>query len=101
MNFLECIKSRQRPVSDIETGAFSTVPTLMGAMSIPGEIVGGHRLGLLRAGVVGVPHRKVGAMEKLGLLNFRIKGKGSRPTRGATRMGGNAVAFGFGLPLKS
>jgi predicted dehydrogenase len=34
MNFLECIKSRQRPVCDIEIGAFSTIPTLMGAVSI-------------------------------------------------------------------
>ena len=34
MNFLECIKSRQRPVCDIEIGAFATIPALMGAMSI-------------------------------------------------------------------
>ena len=34
MNFLSCIKSRQRPVCDIETGAFSTIPTLMGGVSI-------------------------------------------------------------------
>jgi predicted dehydrogenase len=34
MNFLSCIKSRQRPVCDIEAGAFSTIPTLMGGLSI-------------------------------------------------------------------
>ncbi len=34
MNFLACIKSRQRPVCDIEVGAFSTIPTLMGGLSI-------------------------------------------------------------------
>jgi predicted dehydrogenase len=34
LNFLACIKSRQRPVCDIETGAFSTIPTLMGGLSI-------------------------------------------------------------------
>jgi predicted dehydrogenase len=33
-NFLECIKTRQRPVCDIEIGAYSTIPTLMGGMSI-------------------------------------------------------------------
>ncbi|MBZ5581004.1 MAG: Gfo/Idh/MocA family oxidoreductase [Acidobacteriia bacterium] len=33
-NFMECVKSRQRPVADIEIGAFSTIPTLMGGMSI-------------------------------------------------------------------
>ena len=34
MNFLSCIKSRQRPVCDIEIGAYSTIPTLMGGLSI-------------------------------------------------------------------
>jgi predicted dehydrogenase len=34
MNFLECIKSRQRPVCEIEIGAVSTIPTLMAGMSI-------------------------------------------------------------------
>jgi predicted dehydrogenase len=34
MNFLSCIKSRERPVCDIEIGAFSTIPTLMGGLSI-------------------------------------------------------------------
>jgi predicted dehydrogenase len=34
MNFLECIKSRQRPVRDIEIGAISTIPTLMAGASI-------------------------------------------------------------------
>lgn len=33
-NFLECVKSRQRPVADIEIAAVSTIPTLMGGMSI-------------------------------------------------------------------
>jgi predicted dehydrogenase len=34
LNFLACIKSRQRPVCDIEIGAASTIPTLMGGVSI-------------------------------------------------------------------
>ncbi len=34
VNFLACIKSRRRPVADIEIGAFSTIPTLMGGVSI-------------------------------------------------------------------
>jgi predicted dehydrogenase len=34
LNFLACLKSRERPVCDIEIGAFSTIPTLMAAMSI-------------------------------------------------------------------
>ena len=33
-NFLECVKSRQRPVADISIGAVSTIPTLMAGMSI-------------------------------------------------------------------
>ena len=33
-NFLDCVKSRQRPVADIEIAAASTIPTLMGGMSI-------------------------------------------------------------------
>ena len=34
LNFLACLKSRERPVCDIEIGAFSTIPTLMAGMSI-------------------------------------------------------------------
>jgi predicted dehydrogenase len=34
LNFLSCLKSRERPVCDIEIGAFSTIPTLMGGASI-------------------------------------------------------------------
>jgi predicted dehydrogenase len=34
VNLLACIKSRERPVCDIEIGAFSTIPTLMGGVSI-------------------------------------------------------------------
>jgi predicted dehydrogenase len=34
MNFLSCVRSRQRPVCDIEIGAFSTIPTVMGGLSI-------------------------------------------------------------------
>ncbi len=34
MNFLACIKSRQKPVCDIEIGAISTIPTLMACLSI-------------------------------------------------------------------
>lgn len=33
-DFLECVKSRSRPVADIEIAAVSTIPTLMGGMSI-------------------------------------------------------------------
>jgi predicted dehydrogenase len=34
LNFLDCIKTRKRPVCDIEIGAYSTIPTLMGGLSI-------------------------------------------------------------------
>ena len=34
LNFLACIKSRERPVADIEIGAVSTIPTLMGDLSV-------------------------------------------------------------------
>ncbi|MGE5570195.1 MAG: Gfo/Idh/MocA family protein [Rhodospirillales bacterium] len=34
LNFLACLKSRERPVCDIETGAWSTIPTLMAGLSI-------------------------------------------------------------------
>ncbi|HWR51391.1 MAG TPA: Gfo/Idh/MocA family oxidoreductase [Bryobacteraceae bacterium] len=34
MNFLACLRSRERPVCDIEIGAFSTIPLLMACMSI-------------------------------------------------------------------
>jgi predicted dehydrogenase len=34
VNFLTCIKSREKPVCDIEDGAFSTIPTLMAGLSI-------------------------------------------------------------------
>ncbi|MFB3779683.1 MAG: Gfo/Idh/MocA family protein, partial [Bryobacteraceae bacterium] len=34
MNFLSCLRTRQRPVCDIEIGAVSTIPTLMGGLSI-------------------------------------------------------------------
>jgi len=45
LNFLACIKSRQRPVCDIEIGAVSTIPTLMGGVSIRsgGKTIGWHR----------------------------------------------------------
>jgi predicted dehydrogenase len=33
-NFLECIKSRQRPVADIETGFYSSLPCLLGILAI-------------------------------------------------------------------
>jgi predicted dehydrogenase len=33
-NFLECVRTRQRPVVDVEIAAMSTIPTLMGALSI-------------------------------------------------------------------
>ncbi|HOQ43799.1 MAG TPA: Gfo/Idh/MocA family oxidoreductase [Bryobacteraceae bacterium] len=34
LNFLACLRSRERPVCDIETGAWSTIPTLMAGLSI-------------------------------------------------------------------
>jgi len=34
LDFLACIRSRQRPVCDIEIGAISTIPTLMAGLSI-------------------------------------------------------------------
>jgi predicted dehydrogenase len=33
-NFLDCIKSRQKPAADIETGFRSTLPTLLGLLAI-------------------------------------------------------------------
>ncbi len=33
-DFLECVRTRRRPVADVEIGATSTIPTLMGALSI-------------------------------------------------------------------
>jgi hypothetical protein len=33
-NFLDCVKSRQRPAVDIEDGFYATLPALMGVMSI-------------------------------------------------------------------
>ena len=36
-NFLECVRTRQRPVADVEIGATSTIPTLMGALSIQNQ----------------------------------------------------------------
>ena len=33
-NFLDCVKSRQKPVCDMETGFNSTLPTLLAVLSI-------------------------------------------------------------------
>ena len=33
-NFLDCVKSREKPVADIETGFRSTLPTLLGLLAI-------------------------------------------------------------------
>lgn len=33
-NFLDCVKSRQKPVSDIEIGFYSTLPCLLGVLAI-------------------------------------------------------------------
>jgi predicted dehydrogenase len=33
-NFLDCVKSRQRPLLDIETGFTSTLPTLLGRLAV-------------------------------------------------------------------
>ena len=33
-NFLDCVKSRQRPVVDIEDGFYATLPTLMGVLAV-------------------------------------------------------------------
>ena len=33
-NFLDCVKSRQRPVCDMEIGFNSTLPTLLAVLSI-------------------------------------------------------------------
>ena len=32
--FLDCVKSRQKPTADVETGFYSTLPLLMGVMAI-------------------------------------------------------------------
>jgi len=33
-NFLECVKSRQRPVSDVEIGFFATLPCVLALRSM-------------------------------------------------------------------
>ena len=33
-NFLDCIKSRQKPVSDLEIGFYATLPCLLGVMAV-------------------------------------------------------------------
>jgi hypothetical protein len=33
-NFLDCVRSRQRPVSDVEVGFYSTLPCLLGLLAI-------------------------------------------------------------------
>jgi hypothetical protein len=33
-NFLDCMKSRQRPIGDVETGHRSTVPCLIGNIAL-------------------------------------------------------------------
>jgi hypothetical protein len=33
-NFLDCVKSRQDPVVSIDTGFYSTLPTLMGVLAV-------------------------------------------------------------------
>jgi len=33
-NFLDCVKSRQKPLTDIETGFSSTLPLLLGVLAI-------------------------------------------------------------------
>jgi predicted dehydrogenase len=33
-NFLDCVKSRQEPVVNIDTGFYSTLPTLMGVLAV-------------------------------------------------------------------
>jgi hypothetical protein len=33
-NFLDCVKSRQDPVVNIDTGFYSTLPTLLGVLAI-------------------------------------------------------------------
>lgn len=33
-NFLDCVKSRQKPITDVETGFYSTLPLLLGVMAV-------------------------------------------------------------------
>jgi hypothetical protein len=33
-NFLDCVKSRQKPITDIETGFHSTLPLLLGVLAV-------------------------------------------------------------------
>ena len=33
-NFLDCIKSRQKPVSNLEVGFYATLPTILGVMAL-------------------------------------------------------------------
>ena len=33
-NFLDCVKSRQKPLTDIETGFYSSLPLLLGVLAV-------------------------------------------------------------------
>jgi hypothetical protein len=33
-NFLDCVKSREKPITDVETGFYSTLPLLLGVMAV-------------------------------------------------------------------
>jgi hypothetical protein len=33
-NFLDCVKSRQKPITDVETGFTSTLPMLLGVLAV-------------------------------------------------------------------
>jgi hypothetical protein len=33
-NFLDCVKSRQKPVSHLEVGFYATLPTVLGVMAV-------------------------------------------------------------------
>ena len=36
-NFLDCVKSRERPLTDVEIGVTSTIPLLLGVLAISTE----------------------------------------------------------------
>ncbi len=33
-NFLDCVRSRQKPVSDLEIGFYASLPTLLAVMAV-------------------------------------------------------------------
>ena len=90
-NFLDCVKSRQQPVCNVEVGFYSTLPTLLATTAldglfppVPGETVvvslavAAHAGGGVPWWVV-VPVAAVGAWSVLSMLRRRARAVGSEP----------------------